>query len=610
MDNDASLYNSKIIKIYLEYLNRHHPDTDIDSILKYAGITQYEVADSSHWFSQRQVDRFHEILVGKTNNPNIARDAGRYMASSAGLGAAKQYALGLMSLSTIYLLMGRVYPIMSRGSTIKAKKLGANKIEIVSTPQAGINEKPYQCENRIGTFEALGRWFTDQYASVEHPGCIHKGDECCRYIMTWEKTAFSTWKRVRNFSILVGILLSGELLFILPLATWLLILELCGVLILAVSFHAARLEKRYLAKTVETQGNAAKDLLDEMNIRYQNALLIHEIGQATSTLLDIKVLIRTVLSIMKKHLDFDRGMIMIADNEKRRLKYCAGYGYNQENEALLQKAEFHLNKPEARGLFVLAFKEQEPYLVNDITEIKNRFSKRSQELIQKMGVHSLICVPIVYEEEALGILAVDNVESKRSLTKSDMNLLMGVASQTAASITNATSVWRLQESEKKYRDLVENANSIILRTDAEGKLTFFNEYAQKFFGYAENEILGKKVVGNILPDTGAVRDDLRKRMRILQRNPKRQLVSENKSILKNGDSVWIAWTYKPIFSKGEFFEVLCIGNDITELKQAAHEKEVLEVQLQQAQKMEAIGTLAGGIAHDFNNILSAIIGYA
>ena len=54
-----------------------------------------------------------------------------------------------------------------------------------------------------------------------------------------------------------------------------------------------------------------------------------------------------------------------------------------------------------------------------------------------MGVHSFICVPIIYENESLGIMAVDNIKSKRSLTKSDMNLLMGVASQTAAGIVNA-----------------------------------------------------------------------------------------------------------------------------------------------------------------------------
>ena len=116
-------------------------------------------------------------------------------------------------------------------------------------------------------------------------------------------------------------------------------------------------------------------------------------------------------------------------------------------------------------------------MINDITDIEKKLSKRSLEFAKEIGVQSLICVPIVYEHESLGILAIDNIQSKRPLTNSDVNFLMGVASQTAVGINNAKSFQKIQESEKKYRELVENANSIIMRRDIDGNITFFNEFA-------------------------------------------------------------------------------------------------------------------------------------
>lgn len=80
---------------------------------------------------------------------------------------------------------------------------------------------------------------------------------------------------------------------------------------------------------------------------------------------------------------------------------------------------------------------------------------------------------------------------------------------------------------------------------------------------------------------------------------------------KNGPLLWLSVAWQPVYgSEGTFLGIRTSGRDITALRQAEEERRNLEKQLFQAQKMEAIGTLAGGIAHDFNNILSGIIGYA
>jgi len=610
VDNKTrALYNSRIMKVFLEYMARYHPDVDVDKVLEYANMTRYEVNDPAHWFDQEQADRFNEILVRLTGNNNIARDAGRYAVSSEALGAAKQYTLGLIGPIQTYLLMEKLYPIMSKGASIKARKVSKNKVEIIARPRPGVEEKPYQCENRIGTFESLAKLFTDEYAHIDHPECFHKGAAQCRYIVTWKNMPHVAWRQAKHYLALLSVVLQPALILFLPLTYWLGIDVSIAFGIITLSLISERVEKSELIKRLSTQGDVARELIEEVNTRYNNALLVQEIGEAASSHLDIKKVIGTAMCIIEKRMDFDRGMVMLANHEKTRLVYMAGYGYSTEQMKLLEETEFHLDNPKSKGVFVQSYREQKPVLISDVSEIERKLSKRSQEFARRMNAKSFICIPIVYEKESLGVLIVDNVRSMRPLTQTDINLLTGIASQMAISIINAISYQILLESEKKYRDLVENAHSIILQMDKNGRITFFNEFAQRFFGYTEKEIIGKNIIGTIVPDTPENRAGLGRLIEDLALNPDRHTVSENKGILKNGDIVWIAWTYKPIFEEESVKEVLCIGSDVTKLRLAEQEKKNLEAQLQRAQKMEALGRLAGGVAHDLNNILTGIVSY-
>ena len=75
MSDSAPLYNSRIPKIYIQCLSKFYPDIDLDAVLTEAGIARYEIEDPAHWFTQENVDRLHDILVARTGNPNIAREA-------------------------------------------------------------------------------------------------------------------------------------------------------------------------------------------------------------------------------------------------------------------------------------------------------------------------------------------------------------------------------------------------------------------------------------------------------------------------------------------------------------------------------------------------------
>lgn len=127
----------------------------------------------------------------------------------------------------------------------------------------------------------------------------------------------------------------------------------------------------------------------------------------------------------------------------------------------------------------------------------------------------------------------------------------------------------LKDSEAKYRELVENANSIILRMDVVGNVTFFNEFAQKFFGYSSEEMIGNNVIGSIVPKTESSGRDLEAMIYDIGMHPELYINNENENIKRNGARVWISWTNKAIRdNNGRIIEILCVGNDITALKKA------------------------------------------
>ncbi|MEI8348913.1 MAG: PAS domain-containing sensor histidine kinase [Candidatus Omnitrophota bacterium] len=124
-----------------------------------------------------------------------------------------------------------------------------------------------------------------------------------------------------------------------------------------------------------------------------------------------------------------------------------------------------------------------------------------------------------------------------------------------------------KNTEEKYRELVENANSIILRMDTAGKVIFLNEFGQNFFGYKEKDILGKSVIGTIVPSTDISGQSLEAMVKDIMDNPQKYINNENENVTRNSVHVWVSWTNKPIFDEGGVLkEVLCIGNDITALK--------------------------------------------
>ncbi len=167
----------------------------------------------------------------------------------------------------------------------------------------------------------------------------------------------------------------------------------------------------------------------------------------------------------------------------------------------------------------------------------------------------------------------------------------------------------LRKNEEKYRELVQNANSIILRWDTEGRITFFNEYAQAFFGFQEDEIIGRHVVGTIVPETESSGRDLRPLMDDICKHPQKYEYNVNENMRRDGSKVWVAWTNKILTDDaGNPVGALSIGADMTERKQAEQELERAKEAAEAANKAKS--AFLANMSHELRTPLNAILGFA
>lgn len=127
----------------------------------------------------------------------------------------------------------------------------------------------------------------------------------------------------------------------------------------------------------------------------------------------------------------------------------------------------------------------------------------------------------------------------------------------------------LRRGEREYRELVEYANSIILRWNHEGRITFLNTFGQRFFGYQIEEIIGRSVMGTIVPATDTDGRNMAELMERILADPVAFEQNINENIRRNGERVWIAWTNRIVQDvEGKIAEILSVGTDITDLKRA------------------------------------------
>ena len=168
----------------------------------------------------------------------------------------------------------------------------------------------------------------------------------------------------------------------------------------------------------------------------------------------------------------------------------------------------------------------------------------------------------------------------------------------------------LREQGEWLRVVLRSIGDAVIATDAQARVVLMNPVAEQLCGWTEAEAQGQPIT-EVLPLVHA-------QTRQPATNPVQRVLQERRLVYldphtlllaRDGRELPIEDAAGPILdAEGQLLGVVLVFHDISERMQAEHARRVLEQQLRNAQKMEAVGTLAGGIAHDFNNVLGAILG--
>ena len=258
----------------------------------------------------------------------------------------------------------------------------------------------------------------------------------------------------------------------------------------------------------------------------------------------------------------------------------------------------HIDGPHSRvpvGKFKIGLiaEEKKPHLTNDVAH-DPRIG--DPEWANREGMEAFAGYPLVLENRLVGVMAMF---ARQKLTETTLQALASVANQIALGIERKEQEETLQNSEVRYRQIVETANEGIWTIDDQGQTTFVNRALAQMLGYTIEEMTGRPLFSLLHErDHTTVVDNM---AQLRKGIPAQFDMTLHR---RDGREVATMVSTNPFLDRnGRYTGALAMVTDVTERKH-------LEEQFHQSQKMEAFGQLAGGVAHDFNNLLTIISGYS
>ncbi|GEM_PF-1453163 len=357
---------------------------------------------------------------------------------------------------------------------------------------------------------------------------------------------------------------------------------------------APLLDENEVVGTITIIDDVSERVMREIELQHQIESLetLHDIGKAI-LFLDRRECLQRIVNQAASLFRVPTAVVVLQHEGHLKVDAAVGLDIDKANEKIEEEnciARYIIQT--AKAVLLDDAQKQAPQQIN-------------RAVVRPLALHtrSLVGVPLVVEEEAIGALIIESPEL-RAFNVGKQRQAMQLATHAAVTIKNAGLFDNLRERERELAEFFEYAVVGIHWINEDGIIKRVNRAETELLGYDQNEIVGQHIYTFHVDEKAAVE--------MFQRLKHGNTLKDFETQLrhKDGSIRHVLIDGNGIYKNGSFTHARCFVRDITARKLAEEKLNQSEEMLHHSQKMEGIGRLASSVAHDFNNLLTAIIGYS
>jgi PAS domain S-box-containing protein len=331
-------------------------------------------------------------------------------------------------------------------------------------------------------------------------------------------------------------------------------------------------EPRYLESNIQIRRDAGGQIMGYIGIsrdvtdrkQFQQALIQHEQELALlleasnfiTTLHDQELLLQSILKGATLAVNSDSGCLFLFDETRQSFSIGATAGFSDSALVALYQYLSRLTLNDSKGIVGIVGKSRAILSIGDV-------QKDPRWLNFDAAIQSAMWLPIIYEEKLLGVLNLFS-HTNEKFTRASIRIGKLFANKVAVALENRQLYNQIQQSEARYRLLVENASDIVVRVEADGHFSFVNSQFVKLMGFSAEEAYVLKFYQVVFPENRALV------LENFQRRFAGKSVPDNfefKIITRQNQTLHIDATFTSLFEGNRVRAIQGILRDVTEKKQ-------------------------------------------